>query len=264
MSSPTSQLLTTLAWTIPFVAVWISGIVAALARYSRHPTLSALLVVSLSLWMLVSISYSLTTPILIVDLDAASISKKSLYLGILGIRMGLFRTAVWAAMIVGILGWRNAPGQRTVPLQFSIRGLITVTLAVAVLCALIRAVVGLPGDLSPLLLLLVDEIPVIVCLGFGICIAAAPWRLHPQVSRMAIWALALALAVTIVPQMFVIAVAISPSRPLPLLTFINSLFNFGGTLASIPSWARAITAALGWRRPELACAAGLTLLPGES
>jgi hypothetical protein len=268
MNSLTSQLLTTLAWTLPFGAVMIAGIVAALVRWRRHPAVSALLVISLSVWLLASLTDSLAVPLVIINLGAASISREGLYLGILGIGMGVIRAMVWAAIIVATLGWRNSTGEQIAPIQFSIRGLIAVTLAVAVVCALMRAVVSLLGDVSPLplqlLLQLVDDIPVIVCLGIGIWTAAVRWRLHPQVSHVAIWALALALAVIIVPQMFVVGVVVSPSRPLSLLTSINTLVSIGGMVTSVVSCSLAIAAALGWRGPETSSRDRSAFLSGDA
>jgi hypothetical protein len=244
MNSPTSQVLTMVAWLAPLVTVMVVGIFAAIMRRGHHPAVSTLLVASMSTMLVAYVTIRLAIVILLANRGGASMTQVSVYVGLLTLTLAVIKTAVWGGVIAAMLGWRQQPGKQAAPLQFSIRGLIAVTLAVAVVCALMRTVVSLMGDMSPLLLQLVDDIPVIACLGIGIWIAASRWRLHPHVSHLAIWALGLALTVTIVPQVLGMAVTIASTRPVPSILL---LINFGASLTSIVSWSLAIAAALGWR-----------------
>jgi hypothetical protein len=249
MNSLTSQLLTTLAWMTPVVLVMVVGIVIAFTRWYRHTAVSALLVASMSA-MIVSYFTIRLAILLILTSPGGATRTRLQYVGMLSLAMAVIRAAVWGGMIAAMLGWRQPPGKQAAPLQFSIRGLIVVTLAVALLCGAGRALVGVLGDMSPALVQLADDLPAIVCFGIGIWIAAARWRLHPQVSHLAIWALGLALAVTIVPQVIWVVWSTSPAR----FTAFSMLISLGATLTSIVSWSLAIAAALGWRGPVLGTA----------
>jgi hypothetical protein len=188
--------------------------------------------------------FRIATATLVANQGGTSLTNLSLLLGTLGILRASINAACWAAIITAVFGWRNAPGgSPPAPLQFSIRGLIAVTFGVALLFGLMRALIGYFGDTALSLVQLVDDLPVIVCLGVGIWIAAARWQRHPAVSNLAVWAFALAIAGSILPQLIIMAVFdwVSDS---PLFFVVFSLIF---TIASATSWGLAIAAALGWR-----------------
>ena len=244
MNGVPAQIGISLAWAIPLIVVLIVGITLAIGRWDRHPVVSALLVATLATVLLCSLGFRTLVPILVASRGGTSLASVNLLLGILGIAMALIRTASWAALVTAVFGWRtNADGTAPAPLQFSIRGLVVVTFAVALLCGLGRALVGFLGETAPLLIQLVDDLPVVVCLGIGIWIAAARWRRHPAVSHLATSAFGLAIAVSIFPQLLFLA-AIDWVGHSPLF---YSLFTLTVSLASATSWALAIAAALGWR-----------------
>jgi hypothetical protein len=107
--------------------------------------------------------------------------------------------------------------------------------------------VGLLGETAPRLVQFVDDLPVIVCLAIGIWIAAARRQRHPAVSHLAVWAFALAIALSILPQLIPMALIDWGVSPLAaLFTLLAVVFS----LVAATSWALAIAAALGWREAE--------------
>jgi hypothetical protein len=252
MSSALLQIATSLVWGLPGVVVVIVGIVLAIGRWQRHPAVSSLLAVSLATMLICWIAFRVAVPILVAHRSGTSVESISVLFGALAILMALVRTLFWGALVAAVFGWRHSPiGSPPAPLQFSIRGLIVVTFAVAVLCALGRALVGYLGEAAPALVQFVDDLPLVVCLGIGIWIAAARWQRHPAVSHLAVWAFALAIALSIVPQLVLLLVVFG-QVPIGASPWFYSLLTFTVSLVSATSWALAIAAALGWRQAETA------------
>src|SRR5688500_11855527 len=128
MNSIVSQLLVSVAWLLPSVSVWVSGILVALVRWPRHPQVSALLVGGLGLQIVAAIASRIAFA-LIIDLNrGTSFANLGLYLGVLQLFAAIIRTFCWAAVIAAIFGWRNISPGGPPPLQFSIRGLVILTL----------------------------------------------------------------------------------------------------------------------------------------
>jgi hypothetical protein len=254
MSSVPFQIATSLAWGLPAVVVMIVGIVLAIGRWQRHATVSAFLVAGLATMLICWLAFHIAMPILVSSLSGTSVDSLILLLGVLGILMALVDTLSWGALVAAVLGWRSVPdGSPPAPLQFSIRGLIALTLAVALMCGLGRVMIGNVDEAALPLVQLVDDLPATVCLGIAIWIAVTRWQRHPAVSHLAIWAFALAIGVSILPQLLWMAgIELIGSSSL-LFCLINIIFS----IATATSWALTIAAALGWRdRPMLPGNAG--------
>jgi hypothetical protein len=246
MSSALIPIWQSLVWAIPYLATLVVGIFLAVVRWQRHPAVSALLLFALAGTLVSAIGYRIAAPLIIAGRGGAPLSSIALYLGLLGIVVALVRTVCWALTIAAILGWRTAPGdQGPAPLQFSIRGLIVVTFAVALLLGLGRWLTGLLRETGPMLVQLVDDIPVVACLGIGIWICVVRWSRHPSVSLVATGALAIAAAVTLLPQLIMIATMSASIRSDAFFLLMNTT----SMIAASVSWALAIAAALGWRSP---------------
>jgi hypothetical protein len=235
------QLLISLVWLIPSVSVSVIAIVVALARWHRHPQVSALLVGSLAIQCVAAIAARVVFHA-IIESNRGNFSELGLYLGALQLVAAAIRAICCVAIIAAIFGWRISPVMQA-PLQFNIRGLILLTLAVAVLCGLGRVAAPWLGEIwRGGFIQLVDDIPVLVCLIVGIWIAIARWSRHPWVSQIAVVGLSLYLGSTTISQIIWLAAPLwFAGGGLPLL--INVAF----VLTIAASWAVVLTAALGWR-----------------
>ncbi len=245
MNSSPWEWLATYAWMLPALFVWTVGLIVAIRRWNRHPRVSALIVGSLAVLIAATLVYRLALS-LIFQTQRGSPASLGLYLGVLQLAMAGVRTACYSAMIVAVLGWRpTAEGTYPAALQFSIRGLIGLTFAVAILCGLGRAVAGWLGEVGPQLVQFVDDIPVYACLAIGMWLAHARWARHPQVSQLALLGLGMSLVASLVGQtIWSIVIPWSNSHSLiPLVSLILSVF------ASL-AWVLILWAALGWRTLE--------------
>ncbi len=258
MSSVTGQIAQSLVIAIPYFATLFVGLIVALVRWQRSPPVSALLAAALGTTLLIGVAYRIAIPLVVAGRGNTPISTVAFYLGVIGIVLAFIRTFCWAAVVAAVFGWRAAPDQQIArPLQFSIRGLIVVTFVVALLCGFGRIFASLVGAASPALIQIVDDLPVVVCLGIGIWVAAARWSRHPHVSLLAILSFVTAITVALVPQFLQMAVLRwSPGSA----TFMH-LLNVVTLLAWAVSWALAIVAALGWRSPEPQATMSTTQFP---
>jgi hypothetical protein len=246
MSSQTLQILASIAWSLPANIVAIVGIVLAMLRWRRHPTVSAILVASLATSLVSGLAFRITVVILADQRGGGYDNTINLVLGSLGILLAVIRTVCWSALLVAIFGWRTGSnGSSSVPLQFSIRGLIVVTFAVAVLCSLGRWLVGILGESAPVMIQFVDDLPLVTCFGIGIWMAIARWPSHPWVSFLAVWSFTLGIAVMLVPQT-IILIALRSSY---YSSAFYLLIQLTATIATTAYVTMAIAAALGWRDP---------------
>jgi hypothetical protein len=234
------------AWMLPGLTVWTAGLLVAASRWSRHPPVSALIVASLGTLIAATLLYRLAFAVIVESLGGSGLRNIGLYLGFLQLAMSGVRTVCYAAMIAAVLGWRQASGEtRPAPLQFSIRGLVLLTLVVALLCGLGRAVAGWLGDAGPQFIQLVDDIPVYACLAVGIWLAIVRWRRHPEVSQLAAIGLGLSLAVSIAGQtIWLLVFQWSSSRSL------IPLVSLGLSLIAAVAWVLILCGAFGWRQPD--------------
>lgn len=203
-SSPLASHLISLVSAVPLLAVWIVGIVVALARWWKHPSVSALLAGALLALLVLSLTMRLGSFLIIQSSQQPGQSPQTtgLYLGILAIAGSLIRTGAWAAVLVALFGWRPLPGERpaAAPWQFSILGLMGVTLAVAVLCGFARWLVFWLGESAAHLIQMVDDIPLFVCWIVGLGLAIWRWKRHPQVSLLTVLGIGTFIANTVIWQ----------------------------------------------------------------
>jgi hypothetical protein len=243
MNASPWEWLATYGWMLPSLIVWTVGLIVAIGRWGRHPQVSALLAASLATMIAAILAYRFGMAIILQTQGSAGPRAMGLYLGVLQLAMAGVRAACYAAMIAAVFGWRRtADGTYPTAWQFSIRGLIGLTLAVAVLCALGRAAAGWLGEVGPQLMQFVDDIPVYACLAIGMWLATTRSARHPQVSQLAFIGLGLSIATSVVGQtIWSIIVPWSISRSLiPLVSLALSIF------ASL-AWVLILCAALGWR-----------------
>jgi hypothetical protein len=168
---------------IPIYAIWLVGIVVALARWSSHPRVSAIIAASLASMLVLGVGLRFGTAMILNGTRGAGQSTASVgvYLGILALVASLLRAGAWAAVLIALFGWRDRSTVVAAPFQFSIRGLVVLTLAVALLCGLVRGLIYLLGESAAYLLNLIDDIPLILCWIVGIRVAVRRWRVHPEV-----------------------------------------------------------------------------------
>ena len=248
MSSSLTSFWVSLATSLPLYLVWLVGTIAARVLWRRHPGVSAALAGGLCALLLVSLVQRTAGFLLIENAQRGgrSIASLAMALSVLGIVSILVRTAGTAAVLAALFGWREAklpPHERLrrSPFQFSILGMLLLTLAVAILCAVVRALIGLLGESAMFLLQLVDDVPLFVCLLVGIVLAIGRWRRHPQVSLFAAIGISLVFTVTLYWQLVMIWMSLN--RGNLGLDFANAATLIFSTLG----WILVLIAALGWR-----------------
>ena len=172
-----------------------------------------------------------------------SIASIGVYLGILGVAASLLRAGTWIALLIALFGWRQTatPAPGLPAFQFSIRGLMILTLAVALLCGLGRGLVLWLGESASFLLNLIDDIPLILCWIIGIRVAIRRWPVHPQVSQFAVLGIGINLAVLVLWQFWWIARLTVQNLPAVQLLAVPL------TLISAAAWVLILMAIFGWR-----------------
>jgi hypothetical protein len=241
-SSPLASHLISLIIATPLFAVWIVGIVLALARWRKHPSVSALLAGGLMSVVVLMVGRRLGIAIILNSLPPGqNASVIALDLGILGIASSLLGAGAWTAVLVAVFGWRPLPGATMSgpPWQFGILALLVVTLAVAVLFGLARWLVLWLGESAAHLIQLVDDIPLFVCWLVALAVAIRRWKWHPRVSLLAVSGIGIHIVNTIVSQMVWIIVS-SGGGSVNWILALNVL----GLLAAATGWAIVIAAVL--------------------
>ena len=95
----------------------------------------------------------------------------------------LVRAVGWIGVILAIFGWRvEWRGQSLASPRFSIRELSILTLVVALLCGLVRGLLGWAGSPPYLKLYLLLETPTMIYWLWGSWLAISRWKWHYQVS----------------------------------------------------------------------------------
>jgi hypothetical protein len=235
--------------------VWIVGIILGLVRWRRHPQVSALLVAGFLGLLVLSISQRLGFFWIVhVPRSGQSAQAMSVQLGILGIAFLLLRAVAWTAILIALFGWRQ-PGKhslRSTPFQFSILGLMGLTLVVAVLCGILRWLIALLGESAVFLLQWIDDIPLYACWLTGLGVALSRWKRHPQVSQLAVVGLGLNLATSVLWQVYWTWQMWSQNFNWADVIGVASILLTGIASALV------LCAALGWRRE-----AGAAASPGS-
>lgn len=250
MSSSLPSLLIPLAMMLPVYAVWLVAIIVALVRWPRHPRVSAIAIASLGSLLLLSVTQRIVTYLVIDGMNRSGQGAASMgiYLSILNLASMLGRTVAWAAILVALFGWRQAehlsPLQRPTPFQFSIRGIMFLTLAVALLCALIRWLIGLLGESATFLLSLIDDVPLFICWLMGLRVAILRWNRHPEVSMLAVTGIGLLLAINVIWQVAFMAMLMSQS-----FGRTGMALDVVAVLCTAAGWALVLVAVLGRREP---------------
>jgi hypothetical protein len=231
---------------LPIYAVWLVGIIVALVRWSRHPQVSAIVAASLVGLLVLNLAMRVGSSMIISAAQSSGqpLASIGVYLGILGVATSLLRAGAWSALLIALFGWRPAAAQSaSLPaFQFSIRGLMFLTLAVAVLCGIGRGLIFLLGESAAFLLNLIDDVPLIICWIMGMRVAVRRWNAHPQVSQLAVLGICIQLAVLVLWQVWWITRLTVQDFPPPTY-LVSSLL----ALVSVGGWVMILVATFGWR-----------------
>jgi hypothetical protein len=239
---------TWLCFSVPLYAVWAVGGCLAIARWRRHPRVSLLVLLSIGAMLVAAVGMQVSVWFISRAMSGPSFGSLAPYLAVLGLAHMLLRTTAWVAILTAIFGWRSSGLARPQTFQFSIRGLLILTLAVAVLCAVGRVVVSWLGGVSPYWVSLADDLPVSICWFCGGWLAISRRSEHPIVSSLALVAIALSAASFLSFHLVWIS---NLSSGTAYLVQWASLVS--GLIAPIV-WALLLAAALGWRSEPAATA----------
>ena len=248
-SSTLLSILVELLWALPGLCVSLVGIRVAVHRWRRHPAVSGLVVTSLGMMIAVNLAQRIGTRLIVNQInwggwDAESIG---LYLGIVGMVALPVRAVAWVLLLIALFGWRDSVQHSMQPhppaFQFSIRGLMIATVAVAFLCAAGRLLVSLLGESAGILLNMLDELPIFVCLGIGVWLGIARIPRNPGPMKLALFGLGLlATSLILSMGMHLWLKATRSYDLLALITFMTAVL----TVMGATGWAL-IIAAVFWR-----------------
>ncbi|HZN35681.1 MAG TPA: hypothetical protein VFB80_17750 [Pirellulaceae bacterium] len=231
---------------LPILCIWLAGGLIAIVRWHRHPGVCALVVLSIVTMIAATSATHIAVQYFTRSNSPVLVQQ---YLAMTGLVNMLLRTIAWGAILTAVFGWRPAPiGVARPMLQFSIRGLLTLTLAVALLCAAGRAIVGWLGGVSQYWISIVDDLPMAICWLCGVWIAIRRWPAHPPVSAIALAAIALSAASFL--AFHLVWMSNLNSGTIYLVQWASLL---SGIIAPIV-WALLLAAALGWRADATAAA----------
>ena len=238
------MLFTDNCFAIPTAIVWLVGLIVAIARWKQHPGVSAAVSIGMGAMLAGVAIQTIVVSLLLASASTGSMQSLMIGLGIMAVVVSLFRAVGWAAMLTAAFGWRDfsSDAARRPLWQFSIRNLLIVTFAVAVLCGIARALVNLLGEAAMYLLGLVDELPTFICWIYGGWLAWTRRNRHPQVARRVGIAVGLS-AFNLLLGVGTFLVAMVGTRP----DWIFVPYFFMGVVVGPVSWALLLTAAFGWR-----------------
>jgi hypothetical protein len=95
---------------LPIIGVMVVGIIIAVARWQKHPRVSVLLVIALSLEIASAIIYPLLTSILITSV--AAVSDMTTVLAITGLGGAVLRAVLFGLILWAAFGWRTPTHER--------------------------------------------------------------------------------------------------------------------------------------------------------
>ena len=102
--------LSSLLPQLPIIGVMIAGLIIAITRKQKHPPVSALLVIALSLQIASSIITPLITTLLIAN--DTSTSQRGILFAVVGLSNGLLHAVLIGLMLWAAFGWRNPTYER--------------------------------------------------------------------------------------------------------------------------------------------------------
>lgn len=176
-------------------------------------------------------------------MSAQSMRAVLLLYGVVAFISSLIRAAGWAAIFVAIFGWRDDAFAVERRLQFSIRNLLVLTLAVALLSGLIRMLVDLFGEQALYLATLLIELPIFICWVYGGWLAWTRRSRHPEVSKNTLIAIAARVGSLVLGVATIVCLFAGAS---PQWLGLYRLVEF---IAGPTSWILLLVAAFGWRAP---------------
>ena len=230
-------------WQAPVVIVWLIGIMLADIWWRRHPQVSAAVLIAMGLLLASAFGQFVIFPWAVRNLQTGPYDA-AVYFAIISAIGSLVRAVSLAAMLMAALGWRSsslAPGGRR-PMQFSIAGLLTLTLVAAVLCGVVRGMITVLGESTFALVGLLDELPVVICWLFGAWLAWTRRAEHPQVTRCIAIAIGLQAANLLVTLCLIVSLPTFGTMAIPYI--VMPLFSL---VSGALSWGILLTAAFGWR-----------------
>lgn len=236
----------------PVIAVWLIGAAIAISRWSRHPRVSALLVLGMCGMFLSSLVLQIGVPAIMQQLRSQSApgDRLQLFVSLFIIGASPLRIFGWGCVLVAIFSGReysDQPSPARKPLQFSILGLLIITAVVGAVCGFVRLLIDFLGESSMYLLSLIDDIPIVICWLGGGWLAISRWRAHPQVCRRALSGLCLTAASFLALQATWLLVIVTQSA-YSFLGLVNGL-----SMVTMPvAWTLLIAAALGGRHASAA------------
>jgi len=232
-------------FAIPTAIVWLVGLFVAIARWKQHPGVSAAVSIGMACQLAAVAIQTIVVSFLLATTGPRSMQSLMIGLGIMAVVVSLFRAVGWAAMLTAAFGWRDfsSDAARRPLWQFSIRNLLIVTFAVAVLCGIARALVNLLGEAAMYLLGLVDELPTFICWIYGGWLAWTRRDRHPQMARRVGTAIGLSV-VNLLLGVFTFVVALVGSAH----DWVFVPYFFMGVVVGPVSWALLLIAAFGWRK----------------
>lgn len=98
---------------LPLQLVWLVGMILALMRWSRHPGVSALVLIALMLFSFSTLAgalFSYWLPRMLMESGRTS-SQLNFYFSILSITRAAVGTVGWILLLVALFGWRYSPTQ---------------------------------------------------------------------------------------------------------------------------------------------------------
>jgi len=104
------QVVRWLGVNAPLYLAWLAGIVLAISRWRRHPTVSLLTLIALALLLLSSVVGVIVfawLPHVLID-RSSSIDLSVVY-SLVGLVLNAIRAAGWGIILVALFGWRTPP-----------------------------------------------------------------------------------------------------------------------------------------------------------
>jgi hypothetical protein len=228
------------------VGVWLVGLLVAFGRRKEHPQVSAAVLASIACMFVAGcLSHFLG-----VSIWAESLPEPRT-LALVGFANFVLFSIGWGAILAAAVGWRersHSPEQPRAGLQFSIRGLLTLTLIVAIFCGILRLLVWALELETTELPILIGDVPFILFWTVGVRMAWDRCGESPGSSSALAWSIGIQAGSVLSLVAFIVAARFSPidvSDPVGILVMLVAMFAL--FLAFPLSWIFLMAAAFGWR-----------------